>query len=87
MTAERAVAPGCIIGVRRRPGRPRHRQPARALRQGRQILAGSVDPSHGVVHVVANVVPMTVAVGPARRPGFELAAFDAAGTAFENART
>lgn len=99
------------------------------LPEGYPILAGSIGPSHGFVHVVANAVPVTVfgltvapgdlvhadrhgavvvppelvpalaeaigrlretealILGPARRPGFDFAAFEAAWTAFENART
>jgi regulator of RNase E activity RraA len=99
------------------------------LPDGYPIVAGSVGPSHGFVHVVANAVPVSVfgltvapgdlvhadrhgaivvpadvvprlaeavrklletealVLGPARQPGFDFAAFEAAWTAFENART
>lgn len=99
------------------------------LPDGFPVVAGSIGPSHGFVHVVENATPVTVfgltvapgdlvhadrhgavvippevlpglAAGirklrdteglvlvPARRPGFDFAAFEAAWTAFENART
>ncbi len=93
------------------------------------VVAGSIGPSHGFVHVLANAVPVTVfglsiapgdlvhadrhgavvippeivpqiagaiakmqeteklVLDPARSPGFDFAAFEAAWTAFEKART
>ncbi len=96
---------------------------------GFPVVAGSIGPSHGFVHVRAIAVPVTVfgltvapgdlvhadrhgavvvppdvvprlaaairrmrdtealVLGPARRPGFDFAAFEAAWTAFEKART
>jgi regulator of RNase E activity RraA len=99
------------------------------LPEGFPVIAGSIGPSHGFVHVLENAVPVTVfgltvapgdlvhadrhgavvvppeivpelarairklqetealVLGPARRPGFDFAAFEAAWTAFENART
>lgn len=100
-----------------------------SLPEGFPVLAGSIGPSHGFVHVRANAVPVTVfglnlapgdlvhadrhgalvvppdiiprlaaairklqdtealVLGPARRPGFDFVAFEAAWKAFERART
>ena len=99
------------------------------LPEGFPVVAGSIGPSHGFVHVLEIAVPVTVfgltvapgdlvhadrhgavvippevvpglaaaigklrateplVLGPARQPGFDFAAFEAAWTAFENART
>ena len=99
------------------------------LPAGFPVLAGSIGPSHGFVHVREIGTPVTVfglavgsgdlvhadrhgavvvppevipvlaaaitklqqtealVLGPARKPGFDFAAFEAAWTAFENART
>jgi regulator of RNase E activity RraA len=99
------------------------------LAPGFPVVAGSIGPSHGFVHVLANAVPVTVfgltvapgdlihadrhgavvvppeivpmlagaiakmqeterlVLDPARAPGFDFAAFEAAWTAFEKART
>ena len=99
------------------------------LPDGFPVVAGSIGPSHGFVHVLENATPVTVfgltvapgdlvhadrhgavvvppevlsglaagigklrdteglVLGPARQPGFDFAAFEAAWTAFENART
>ncbi|HMQ93871.1 MAG TPA: RraA family protein [Amaricoccus sp.] len=99
------------------------------LAPGFPVVAGSIGPSHGFVHVLENAVPVTIfglrvapgdlvhadrhgavvvppeviprlagaiarmqateklVLGPARAPGFDFAAFEAAWTAFEAART
>jgi len=99
------------------------------LAHGFPVVAGSIGPSHGFVHVLENAVPVTVfglrvapgdlvhadrhgavvvppdiiprlaeaitrmqaterlVLGPARSPGFDFAAFEAAWSAFEAART
>ena len=99
------------------------------LPEGFPVVAGSIGPSHGFVHVLENATPVTVfgltvapgdlvhadrhgalvippevlpelaagivrlrrteglVLGPARQRGFDFAAFEAAWTAFENART
>lgn len=99
------------------------------LAPGFPVVAGSIGPSHGFVHVLKNAVPVTIfglrvapgelvhadrhgavvvppevmprlagaiarmqateklVLDPARAPGFDFAAFEAAWTAFEAART
>ena len=99
------------------------------LAPGFPVVAGSIGPSHGFVHVLENAVPVTIfglrvapgelvhadrhgavvvppeviprlagaiarmqateklVLGPARAPGFDFAAFEAAWSAFEAART
>ncbi|MCB1370535.1 MAG: RraA family protein [Rhodobacteraceae bacterium] len=99
------------------------------LAPGFPVVAGSIGPSHGFVHVLENAVPVTIfglrvapgdlvhadrhgavvvppeviprlagaiarmqateklVLGPARAPGFDFAAFEAAWSAFEVART
>ena len=99
------------------------------LAPGFPVVAGSIGPSHGFVHVLENAVPVTIfglrvapgdlvhadrhgavvvppeviprlagaiarmqateklVLDPARAPGFDFAAFEAAWTAFEAART
>lgn len=99
------------------------------LPDGFPVVAGSIGPSHGFVHVLETATPVTIfglivapgdlvhadrhgavvippevlpglaagiaklrdtealVLGPARRSGFDFAAFEAAWTAFENART